>query len=125
MNKRILIVDDDKFTLFMTKACIGACNSEYEVVTASSGAECIDIVKKDQSFDLLIVDFQMPVMDGVDTLCELRKLENGDSLNVVIYTSDSEELINKRLENVGIKSNGFLKKPCDVGSLKDFLKSCF
>jgi CheY-like chemotaxis protein len=88
-NKYILIVDDyavntELLSLFVTDA--GA-----NPLTASNGLECIEIVKK-QPIDMILMDSNMPVMNGLDTTRELRLLPQGKNLIIVgISGNDNED----------------------------------
>jgi two-component system, sensor histidine kinase and response regulator len=88
-NKNILIVDDyavntELLSLFVADA--GA-----NPLTASNGIECIEIVKK-QQVDMILMDSNMPVMNGLDTTRELRLLPQGKNLIIVgISGNDNED----------------------------------
>jgi CheY-like chemotaxis protein len=86
-TQRILIVDDDdggRLTLAANLELDG-----YEVVTAGSGAEAVRLVREAGPFALVITDFRMPEMDGLDTLRAIREVAPG--VRVVIATGFAEE----------------------------------
>ena len=70
LKRTILVVDDQKMNLMLVK---GICKDEpmYEILTAQSGKEAIEIVKE-KEIDLLLLDIEMPEMDGFDTLSQIR-----------------------------------------------------
>jgi CheY-like chemotaxis protein len=59
---RILFVDDEDSLRWAIKRVL----REYETVTAANGAAAMRILKRDQSFDLIICDLMMPVVSGID-----------------------------------------------------------
>jgi len=68
--KRILVIDDEEMILtFLTNLLV---EEGYEVVTASNGAEGLELFDL-HPFDLVITDIIMPIKDGLDTILELKK----------------------------------------------------
>lgn len=80
--KRILIVDDKE--LMRDSVATTLVRKGYVVVSASSGAEAIDRLSK-RSFDAVITDLQMPEMDGLELLEEIRKSD--EQLPVIFMTA--------------------------------------
>lgn len=70
LKRTILVVDDQKMNLMLVK---GICKDEpmYEILTAQSGKEAIGIVKE-KEIDLLLLDIEMPEMNGFETLSQIR-----------------------------------------------------
>lgn len=66
---RILLVDDDRFFAKLTAAMLAPA----EVQIAKNGAEGLDMMKR-QPFDLLITDLLMPEKDGIETILEIRRV---------------------------------------------------
>ncbi len=66
---RILLVDDDGFFAKLTAAMLAPA----EVQIAKNGAEGLDLMKR-ESFDLLITDLLMPEKDGIETILEIRRV---------------------------------------------------
>ena len=65
MGKRILVVDDEQDVLDIIKDRLES--SGYEVKTFTDGQQCVDFLNED-SADLILLDIEMPVMNGIDTL---------------------------------------------------------
>jgi len=81
----ILIVDDRPDNLLVMKAVLEG-SPDYMITTASSGAEAIELVKK-MDFALILLDIQMPGMDGYETAVEIKKLERGKNIPIVMVTA--------------------------------------
>src|ERR1700730_160055 len=81
----ILIVDDRPENLIVMKAVLEG-SPDYMITTASSGAEAIELVKM-MDFALILLDIQMPVMDGYETAVEMKKLERGKNVPIVMVTA--------------------------------------
>lgn len=81
----ILVVDDEDRIRNLISAYLKS--KEYNVLEASNGFEAIDILKK-KTIHLLILDVMMPILDGWQTLIEVRKFSN---VPVVMLTAKSED----------------------------------
>ena len=81
----ILIVDDRPDNLLVMKAVLEG-SPDYVITTASSGAEAIELVKQ-MDLALILLDIQMPVMDGYETAVEIKKLERGKDIPIVMITA--------------------------------------
>lgn len=81
----ILIVDDRSDNLFVMKAVLEG-SPDYKIITALSGAEAIELVKQ-MDFALILLDIQMPVMDGYETAVEIKKLERGKNVPIMMVTA--------------------------------------
>ena len=102
--KRILVVDDSTFQRkIVTKMVTGA---GYEALTAENGRECLDCLGR-EGFDLLLLDLNMPEMDGLQVLEHLTDREIG--VPVIVLTADIQESTRERCMNLGAAA--VLNKP--------------
>ena len=85
----ILIVDDRPDNLLVMTAVLEG-PADYKITTASSGPEAIELVKQ-MDFALILLDIQMPVMDGYETALEIKKLERGKNVPIVMVTAVFQE----------------------------------
>ncbi len=114
---RILLVDDEDMVRDIGKEMLSFLG--YDVITAKDGNECIDILKKDGGFDLVILDMIMPGLDGAHTLDRLQK----ENMNVKVVLSSGfsfeNEGNNMLMENPMVI--GMLNKPFNLTELKETL----
>ncbi len=103
-NKKVLIVDDSLDNRFLLENYL--LRVGLEVFTASNGAEALDKMEK-QSFDIVFMDMQMPVMDGYTATEKLR--EKDQSTAVVAVTADAMTSAKRRCLQSGC--NGYISKP--------------
>jgi DNA-binding response OmpR family regulator len=76
MAKRILVVDDHAPTRLLMRSILQAeKNESYEVIEAGSGAECLLAHESKGPFDLILLDVNLPDMDGFDTCRAIRRVD--------------------------------------------------
>jgi PAS domain S-box-containing protein len=81
----ILLVDDRPDNLLVMQSLLED-DPEYNIVTASSGAEAIELVKK-IDFALIVLDVQMPDMDGFETAASIKRLRRGKDVPIMMVTA--------------------------------------
>jgi CheY-like chemotaxis protein len=110
MGKRILIIDDEPGIIDVLKTRLE--NHAFEVLGAADGEEGLAkvIIQKP---DLIILDVLMPEMDGYSFLLELKKLEGGGAIPVIVLTGKDrmEEIF--KLEGI----QDYLHKPFEPEQL--------
>lgn len=116
-GKKILIVDDNKLNLKVAEKLL----KPYEVMTTSvlSGEECLNLIKNNEEFDLILLDQMMPDMDGIETLKQLKKLQNF-STPVIVLTADA--IVGGKEKYLSVGFNDYLSKPIDMDELNKILK---
>ena len=104
---RVLVVDDDiSFAESLTDILMA---KGYDAVAVNSGEEALEKIKE-SSFDVALMDIKMPVMDGVRTFKEIKKLRS--STTVIMMTAYSmDDLIHDALKE---GAYGVLRKPLDI-----------
>lgn len=94
---KILFVDDDVNMLHTGEDLL--ISAGYEVSLAKSGKQAIDILNKVSGINLVLLDIDMPIMDGYETFAAIRETENGKNLPVIFLTGmDMPEYEIKGLE---------------------------
>ena len=118
---RILIVDDEPSILELLKAFLEAGNA-HEVVTATSGMDALAIINTtDCDFDCLLLDIQMPEMNGI-TLCEhVRALPDYVRVPIIMLTAMSQKLYIDKAFSVG--ATDYVTKPFDFLELRGRLSA--
>ena len=84
-KEKILAVDDDDMNLFTIQEMFGI---RYDIRCASSGAEALREIARERP-DLVLLDFHMPEMDGIEVLQHIRDIEGCENLPVVFLTADT------------------------------------
>lgn len=115
-GKKILVVDDNKLNLKVTKRLLEPFN--VDVTLVESGEECIDKVKEN-NFDLIMLDQMMPGLNGEATLDKLKQIENF-STPIIALTADAMEGQKEKYLSMGF--NDYISKPIDKKELSRVLK---
>lgn len=108
----ILAVDDNAVNLATIEQTL---EDEYDVIPVIAGARAIKYLSRAQA-DLMLLDVQMPDMDGIQTLEEIRKLDNGQTLPVIFLTAANDEDVAQQGSRLGIVD--YIVKPFDGADLK-------
>ncbi len=82
MSKRILVVDDDAMSLKMSAFVL---QKFCDVLTAQSGEECMKLLEN-ETVDGILLDVEMPGMNGYETLAAIRRQQRFDDIPVVFLT---------------------------------------
>ncbi len=107
---KILIVDDEKDSADMLARRFSS--QDYEVETAHSGESAIEKVKESRPH-IMLLDIQMPGMDGIETLKQAKEADPG--LGVIMVTGQPDEEIAKNAMHLG--AHDFVTKPIDFDYL--------
>jgi len=112
MKKKILLVDDFNNSLAILKMTLEI--NKFEVVTATNGQEALSLFKT-QTFDLLISDYNMPVMNGLELVKQIKGLSENRKFPIVIVSTDIDENKKREAHKAGVTF--WLKKPFKVEEL--------
>jgi len=104
--KTILAVDDSASVRHLLKTSLGALG--YGVVEAGDGAEGLAVAKS-QPVNLVITDLNMPVMDGIAFIRQLRQLATYRGVPIVMLTTESDEGLKLQAKAAG--ATGWITKP--------------
>ncbi len=114
---RVLIVDDNDMNLEVITELLS--ETKIKITTATSGAECIDILKED-TFDVVFLDQMMPGMSGVQTLSEIKKGNLAGKTPIVALTADA--IMGARDNYIREGFSDYLSKPIKYEDLELALK---
>ena len=113
-GKHILIVEDN---LINQKVLINLLHhSDINISVANNGQEAVDLIKESKiDFDLVLMDINMPIMDGYTATQMIRLDSKFDMLPIIAFTALVLESEIQKMFNSGI--NAFLAKPLNIGKL--------
>jgi len=117
LGKKILVVDDNQTNRRILNVQTETWGMKSTVL--SSPKEVIDLIKQNQNFDLAVLDYQMPVMDGIELASEIRKNEYLKEIPIIILSSvKQKEELQKKSSDLRIL---FLNKPIKQAQLQQIL----
>ncbi len=118
--KKILVVEDNEINMYL--CCRILRSSGYEVIKARSGEEGIELAIKEKP-DLIIMDIQLPDIDGLEATKRIRESEEVDAISIVALTSYAMAGDKEKALNAGC--TGYIKKPIDpetfIAEIEKFL----
>ena len=116
-GKRVLVVDDNALNLKVTSRLLGSY--EVDVTLLESGAECIETIKENNNFDLILMDQMMPGLDGTDTMKKIKEISDFNT-PIVVLTADAMQGQKEKYLAEGF--DDYISKPIDKIELSRVLK---
>ncbi len=115
-DKKILIVDDNKVNLKVASRLLKDYNAQ--ITEVMSGYECIDLIRKGEDYDLILMDDMMPKMTGVETL-HLLKQDSSFSIPTVALTANAISGMKEKYLSDGF--DDYLSKPINKNELNQVI----
>ena len=112
MTERVLLVDDEEEFLEIMAERMRA--RDMEVTTSTSAAEALELIAT-ESYDAVIMDFQMPEMDGIQALKAIR--EKKPEMQIILLTGHAT--VEKGVEAMKAGAMDFVEKPADLDALSE------
>ena len=113
LGKHILVVEDNPMNQMIIQMILEDWKNT-KVSIADDGAQSLDLLKSDESIDLILMDLQMPVMDGYEAIASIRGgltgLNNSEK-PIIVITADVTSKTKERVYNIG--ANDYMNKPVD------------
>ena len=109
---RVLTVDDSRTILAMLHHTLS--NAGFEVLQAEDGKQGLDVLKT-ETVDVVITDINMPVMDGIEFIKNVRASGQYQSLPILILTTETSQ--DKRDQGKAAGGTGWIVKPFDPDKL--------
>lgn len=113
-KRKILLVEDVEINQYLARYVLESWG--FEIVTANNGRQAVDLVQRD-AFDLVLMDIQMPEMDGVEATLQIRALPDANISNIpiVALTANLSKSDTERYVAAGM--NDWLAKPFEEDRL--------
>ena len=112
-RQKILVVDDSKFNQELIMEILG---EEYQYIVANDGLEAIKILQKDWTIDLMLLDINMPKMNGFEVLEYMNQYRWIDEFPVIVISAEEESSIIEKAYNLGVTE--YIQRPFDAFIVK-------
>ena len=96
----------------------------HSVVVAGDGSKALQALER-QQFDLILMDVQMPIMDGMETTAAIRKQEQGNGTHIPIVAMTAHAMAGDRQRFLAMGMDGYLSKPIHSRDLYDAIENIF
>lgn len=114
-NKKILIVEDDDANYLFLEYALRKTN--INIIRAVDGLQAVKACKETQHFDLVLMDIQLPIMDGYDATSEIRNFKK--ELPIIAQTAYAQQTDKDKCLECGC--NEFITKPIDRDELIELI----
>ena len=124
-GKRLLLVEDNMINMEIANMIL--TDNGFIVETAENGKIALDKVASSEPgyYDAILMDIQMPVMDGYEATREIRALQNKDLANIPILAMTANAFKEDELAALEAGMQAHIAKPVDVDQLLNTLASVF
>lgn len=116
---KVLVVEDEQINAMVISAMLKSLGFEVEHVT--DGLQAIEVLKNN-TFDCVFMDIQMPEMDGIETTREIRHSLANSNVGIPIIALTAHAMKGDREHFIDVGMNDYLSKPVEVDSLIAVLK---
>lgn len=123
MSNKVLIIDDDPRNIFALAATLKA--KGFQCISTLSAREGIELLKRDESIKIVLLDMMLPDMDGYEALGVIR--ENSQLAAKPVIAVTAQAMVGDREKCLEAGANDYVAKPIDVDKLlavmNDYLKN--
>ncbi len=118
MSKTALVVDDSKAILSLMRNVLDVAG--YNVITASDGKDGLKMLNSGKQVDIIITDLNMPNMDGITFIWEIRKISKYMFTPICMLTTETEKA--KLEEGESLSIDAWIHKPIQPVNVVNIVK---
>jgi len=117
--KKVLIAEDSSVIQNLTKKILSIQN--YQISSVKNGQQVLDALES-EPFDIILMDINMPIMDGIECTEKIRSLDNPEKsqIPIIAITGNARNLSLQEYREIGI--NDFLQKPLNFDELVNLVR---
>jgi PleD family two-component response regulator len=123
--KHCLIIDDDEDDQEIFMMCVGKISKNIDCMAISDCVEALSMMKTTPGYtpDYIFLDVNMPKMNGLACLKELKRIERLKNAKIMMYSTTSEKSVYEESKHLG--ATDFIIKPVNIAELKTRLSNIF
>jgi CheY-like chemotaxis protein len=122
-SKTILCVDDDEDDLSLLREAIETIDNNYDIVEAFNGVHALELLQQMQEIGslpcLIVLDINMPKMDGKQTLAQIKKHEHLKEVPLILFSTSNNQLDRLYCAHYGVE---LITKPSNLKSIQQEVK---
>ncbi|MBK8809042.1 MAG: response regulator [Bacteroidales bacterium] len=116
--KKVLIAEDEAQNRLLLTRIVG--RNGFETSCVENGQEVIEKLES-ETFNLLLLDISMPILDGIETTLRIRKLKNDNAnIPIILISGNNAEYLANTCREIG--ATDFIVKPYDLQMITNILK---
>ena len=119
----VLYADDDTDDIELVKDAFAQHTTDVELVTFSNGIEALAFLNKLNAIDLtpclIILDINMPLLDGKEALARLKEMKHFEQVPAILFSTSSQEKDKEFADRYGA---GFITKPLNAHQMEDIIE---
>ncbi|MBN1537629.1 MAG: response regulator [Anaerolineales bacterium] len=115
---QVLVAEDEKFSRTILASMIERWG--YETIVAENGQQAWDILQKEDAPKLVLLDWYMPEMNGLEVIQNVRSMSDSKLPYIILLTSNAEK--KDVVEGISAGANDYILKPYDRDELRDRLE---
>ncbi|MGA9226182.1 MAG: ATP-binding protein, partial [Mesobacillus sp.] len=112
-GKTVIVTDDDHRNIFTLKNALQ--KEGMNVITAENGVQCLEKMKELDQVDIVLMDIMMPIMDGYETIREIRTMEENSKTPIIALTAKAMKGDRDKCLDAG--ANDYISKPMKLDQL--------
>ena len=121
MLKKVLAVDDSTLIQQMYKMVL--MRYKCKIVDALNGQDGLDKLAKNPDADLILLDINMPVMNGLDFIKKVKELGSFDHIPIVLVSTEGKE--EDTMRGLALGAKGYVKKPFQPSDLHQLIEKFY
>ena len=121
MLKKVLVVDDSALIHQMYKMVL--MRYKCQIVDALNGQDGLDKLAKNPDADLILLDINMPVMNGLDFIKKVKALGSYDHIPIVLVSTEGKE--EDTMRGLALGARGYVKKPFQPSDLHQLIEKFY
>src|SRR5665213_2241871 len=122
LSLRVLLAEDN---IVNQRLAVRLLEKEgHSVVVAGDGVQALETLAR-EPFDLILMDVQMPLMDGVETTAAIRKREKSNGVHIPIVAMTAHAMAGDRQRFLSLGMDGYVSKPIHSSELFDVIETVF
>jgi len=119
-RRRVLVADDEPMTRMLLRMLLE--RDQFDVLEAKDGREAVTIARRECP-DLVLIDLNMPVMNGYDAVAQLRERFTPEKLRIIALSADEGQGVDRRVFDLG--ADDFILKPFEAPVLSTRVAALF